>query len=348
MKKIFFLTAVLITSCFLSCSKKPQDRNTDIIERSLKTLNDKKISETDEATLILKRYQYYLTQLKKGNAYVDWRENSNPPVYNPTVFLRMMDKMIISELVNNSVKGRDAFDGITGFFERAYISEVDQTIDSYIIYVPHKFDPSKNYPLIVLLHGHGDSSLFNPYSPANFELLKACEKNEVILIAPCGRQKQPALKGLYIDDAETDVLQVISLVKKHYPINDKKVYLTGLSMGGFGTYWIGGRHADLFAAIAPVCGLWTGIFGYPKADLDLLKNMPVYIFHNDMDKIVPVSESRSAYAYLKKAGVYVKYKEYKINKNDLWDYGMFEGHNAWDYAYKDTMLVEWLLQYEKK
>ena len=346
-----FLIFIIPFLCFtLSCLNKADTKNNEIniIEKAIQSLEDKNISETDDGMLILKRYQYYLSQLEKGNAYTDWREYRNPPIYNPTVFMRMMDKEIIHKITGNSIEGKDAFEGITGFFERAYISEVDQRLDSYIIYVPHSFDMAKKYSLVILLHGYGDSALFNPYSPANLELLKACEKKGVIMVSPNGRQKLPELRGLYINDAETDVLQVISLVKKYYPINKKCVYLTGFSMGGFGSYWIASRHSDLFAAVAPVCGMWSGIMGFPRVNLDGLKEIPIYIFHNDLDTSVPVSESRTAYTYLKKIGANVKYKEFLINKKDPWDYKMFGGHNAWDYVYEGTVLMDWFLQYVKK
>ena len=350
MKKNLVLLIVIFLFIILSCYSKAGRKNTEtnIIKNAIHTLKDKKIEETNEGMLILKRYEYYLSQLEKGNAYVDWREYANPPIYNPTVFLRMMDRDIILKIVNNSSEGKDAFDGITGFFERAYISEVDQVLDSYIIYVPHNFDPSKKYPLVVMLHGYGDSAHLNPYSPVHFDFLKACEKRGVIMVAPCGRQKLPEHRGFYVGDAEVDVLQVLSLAKKYYPINEKRVYLTGNSMGGYGTYSIASRHPELFAAIAPVCGMWSGIMGYPEVNLDVLKSIPVYLFHNDLDESVPVSESRNAYEYLKKIGANVKYREIQVSENDPWDGKIFNGHNAWDYAYEGTTLIDWFLQYVKK
>lgn len=88
--------------------------------------------------------------------------------------------------------------------------------------------------------------------------------------------------------------------------------------------------------------------GFPRVNLDALKETPIYLFHNDLDITVPVSESRSAYAYLKKIGANVKYREIKISKEDPWDYKVFGGHNAWDYAYEGTALIDWFLQYVKK
>jgi len=88
--------------------------------------------------------------------------------------------------------------------------------------------------------------------------------------------------------------------------------------------------------------------GYPRVDLDTLKNIPVFLYHNDLDNSVPVSESRSAYAYLKKIGADVYYTENKIDKQDPWDYNIYRGHNAWDYAYMGTELVDWFLQYSRE
>jgi hypothetical protein len=350
MKKLIGFVVMLILFGVLSCSNGPNVRNseTNIIEKAIQTLKEKKVPETNEGMLILKRYEYYLSQLEKGNAYMDWRGDNNPPIYNATVFIRLMDRTIIGQIVRNTSDGKDAFSGLTGFFERAYVSDVDKTIDSYIIYVPHTFEPTKKYPLVVMLHGYGDSAYVNPYSPIHFQFIKACELKGVIMVAPCGRQKLPTHIGFYVDDSETDVLQVLSLVKKYYPIDEKRVYLTGNSMGGFGTYWIASRHSGLFAAIAPVCGMWSGIMSVPRVNLDALAKLPVFIFHNDLDKSVPVSESRSAFEYLKKAGADVQYREIKVNDQDPWDFKIFGGHNAWDYAYTDTTLIDWFLRHSQQ
>ena len=349
MKILAVVILPLVLLFVLACAGGPTapDAVDDIIRQSIRTLHESGVPDTNEAVLFLKRYQFYLSQLQSGKAYLDWRGDDNPPIYNATVFLRMMDQRLLRRIVTNARTDRDAFAGITGFFERAYISDVDQSLDSYIIYVPHTFSANRKYPLLVNLHGWGDSAHLNPFSPVHFDILKACEKRGVILVSPCGRQKLPGRPGRYVDDAERDVLQVISLVKKFYPVDESRVYLTGNSMGGFGAYWIASRHPELFAAIAPVCGIWSGILYYPRVDLDALKNTPVALFHNDLDGTVPVSESREAYAYLKKIGAEVTYQEFKIDGKDAWDVGIFGGHNAWDYAYQGTDLVDWFLKHKR-
>ena len=86
---------------------------------------------------------------------------------------------------------------------------------------------------------------------------------------------------------------------------------------------------------------------FPRVDLDPLKKVPVYLVHNDLDKTVPVTESRTAFEYLKKIGADVQYREIKLSDQDPWGYGIFGGHNAWDYAYDGTALIDWLLKYKR-
>ncbi len=247
--------------------------------------------------------------------------------------------------LENSIAGRDAFYGITGLFERAYVSDVDDSLDSYIIYVPHSYTPRKKYPLVVNLQGYGDSAYVNPYSPVHFDFLKTCELREVIMAAPRGRHDLPEKSVFYQGEGERDVLQVIHLVKQAYSIDEKRVYLTGNSMGGFGAYWIAGRHSELFAAIAPVCAPLSGIMG-ERIDLDKLKGIPLFLVHCSGDRSVPVSESRRAYEYLKKTGADITYLEIDNSRPDPWD-ALFGGHNAWDYAYSGTRLMDWFLKYSK-
>lgn len=340
-RSIISVAAIAILFFFSSCS--PPQLN--VIEQAIRTLESNNIVQTHEAMLLFKRYRYYLAQLEKGRSYVDWRQNDNPPIYNPTAFMRMMDEVMIQKIVGNTIAGREAFYGITGLFERAYLSEVDSSLDSYIIYVPHSYNPAEKYPLIIMLHGYGDSAYLNPYTPVHFDFLKACELKGVIMAAPRGRHNPSEDPMFYRGEGERDVLQVINLVKKAYTIDEKRVYLTGDSMGGYGTYYIAGRHPELFAAIAPVCGFWSEQF-IQRVDLNTLKGIPVYLVHCAGDKSVPVEESRSAYEIFKEMGADVVYREIDNTDPDAWD-SFFGGHNAWDYAYEGTALIDWFLQHKQ-
>lgn len=335
-------------------------KNENIISESMKVLKKKGIRDNSDGMLLLKRYEYYLSEISKGNVYSSFKPYIVPAVYNMPAFSETINKGTIQKVVDNTLKRKDAFDGITGLFERAYKSDIDGKIDSYIIYVPTGYDPSKEYPLVVMLHGLGEMAYLSPFSPAHSAYINSCEKNGLIMVAPCGRHGNAGSETFYQNDGEKDVLQVISLVEKSYNINKNKVYLTGASMGGYGTWYIGTRHSDLFAAIAPVCGygacteeLKTAldyyysnkeVFPEPpvidydamKIDITPLKDVPVMVTHGNMDYSIPVAESREFVRQLKEKGYEVVYNELE---------GV--GHNAADYVYANDSLNEWLLKYSK-
>jgi predicted peptidase len=117
---------------------------------------------------------------------------------------------------------------------------------------------------------------------------------------------------------------------KEYSIDPQRIYLTGLSMGGYGTWDLLARKPDLFAAGVPVCG------GGGESTAGKIAKIPILVFHGDLDNTVPVSRSRTLVEALKKAGGHPKYTEYA---------GV--GHNSWDKAYADPKLMNWLFQQKK-
>jgi predicted peptidase len=307
----------------------------NVVESSLKRLERKEIPGNHEGVLILKRYRYYLGEITQGNGFVEYHAGATPPVYDYLAFANMMSKDTWNTIVDNTLSSKDPFQGITGFFERAYLSETDQALDSYLIYLPKYYDSEKSYPLIVLLHGYGESAYLPQFSAVHNSFLEACENNQVIMAAPNGRHKLPSVSN-YMDEGEQDVLQVIKLVRKSYNVDPNRIYLTGLSMGGFGTWYLGSRHPELFAALAPVCGYGTGRWYLPAVKIDKLKDVPVMTFHGDIDNLVPVGETRALVKQMQDKGYSVIYHELPGVK-----------HNAWDYAYQGDTLVKWFLKYSK-
>jgi predicted peptidase len=108
---------------------------------------------------------------------------------------------------------------------------------------------------------------------------------------------------MYLGTAEQDVLDVMADVRRAYKIDPKRIYLTGHSMGAYGTWSIAIDHPDLFAALAPISG-----GGNPEAVVKTAK-IPQYVTHGDHDPTVPVERSREMVEALKKAGAEVKYNE---------------------------------------
>jgi predicted esterase len=194
---------------------------------------------------------------------------------------------------------RDPFAARRGDFKKAYRSKVDDTLQPYRIFVPASYDRSKPYPLIIALHGMGgdENSYFDSYKNGAFKT--EAEQRGYIVACPKGRE--PA--SMYVGAAEQDVIDVIAEVRRAYNIDSDRIYATGHSMGGFGSWSIAMNHPELFAAIAPVAG------GGNPMGMNKIAHVAQLVVHGDNDKTVPVERSRVMVAAAKKVGAEVKYIE---------------------------------------
>jgi predicted peptidase len=202
----------------------------------------------------------------------------------------------------------------------------------------------KKYPLVIFLHGAGERGSDNEkqliHGVPQFATKEAREKYPCFLIAPQCPAGQRWVEVDWSADSHTQpkepgeagrlTLELIDHAMKEMPIDPKRVYLTGLSMGGYGTWDLLARRPDLFAAAAPVCG------GADEATAGKIKDVPVWAFHGAKDTAVKPARSRNMIAALEKAGGKPKYTEYP----DV-------GHNSWDNAYKDPKFYEWLFGQKK-
>jgi predicted peptidase len=219
----------------------------------------------------------------------------------------------------------------TGFIDKTF-KNADGTTSPYVVFVPKDYDGTKEYPVILFLHGSGetkgDKSGKMPVQVGIGTAIKKREKDfPFIVVIP---QSEKRTWGASSDDGKR-ALAILDEVEKEYKIDVKRQYLTGLSMGGFGTWSIAAAHPDRWAAIVPICG-----GGNPK-DAEKIKSIPCWCFHGDADAAVPVQRSRDMIDALKKAGTEPKYTEYEK-----------VGHNSWDKAYGTDDLYKWLLEQKKK
>jgi pimeloyl-ACP methyl ester carboxylesterase len=202
-------------------------------------------------------------------------------------------------------KGQDPFASERGELERAYQAS-DGTLVPYRLYVPKSYDGGSAKPLVAMLHGVlGDeryyfSGLFDP------AVVKGeAERRGWILAAVNGRGPFSGYRGPAVDDT----FEVIGCVTRDYRIDASRIYLTGHSMGGYGTWLIASAKPELFAAIAPVSG------GAPlkgealDALLKKLKDLPTMVVHGGRDGIAPPQLSREMAAAAKKTGLNVDYLE---------------------------------------
>jgi poly(3-hydroxybutyrate) depolymerase len=126
-------------------------------------------------------------------------------------------------------------------------------------------------------------------------------------------------------------LEALAALRKEFSVDEKRLYVTGLSMGGYGTWDVISRYPTLFAAAAPVCG------GGDESVAPLIAKVPIWCFHGDADKTVPPERSRNMIEALRRAGGEPKYTEYP---------GV--GHNSWDKAYAEPELATWLFEQRKR
>uniref|UniRef100_A0A0A6YVN5 LC-Est1C n=2 Tax=uncultured organism TaxID=155900 RepID=A0A0A6YVN5_9ZZZZ len=169
----------------------------------------------------------------------------------------------------------------------------------YRLYVPTTYDGTKAFPLVIALHGMGgdENSYFDSYQRGAFMI--EAENRGYIVACPKGRQ--PA--SMYVGPAERDVMDVIAEVRRDYKIDPDRIYMTGHSMGGYGTWSIAMNHPDVFAALAPVAG------GGNPLGMANIAHIPQLVVHGDNDKTVPVERSRVMVEAAKKHGTEIKYIE---------------------------------------
>jgi predicted peptidase len=208
----------------------------------------------------------------------------------------------------------------------------------YWLYVPK--GAKKDAPLILFLHGSGERE-GGAKGPQEVGIGPAIAKQKdfpfYVIIPQFSKQGSWVANG---DDAKR-AMAILDEVVKEQSIDTKRLYLTGLSMGGCGVWENAVAYPDKWAAIAPVCGYHTekGNFysGLGEGKLESIKNLPCWCFHGDKDKAVPVNESRAAMKILWSAGAHPNYTEYP---------GV--SHNCWDLTYTNPELYRWFLSNVKK
>ena len=145
--------------------------------------------------------------------------------------------------------------------------------------------------------GGDESSYFDLYGKGAFKV--EAERRGYIVACPKGRQPT----SMYLGTAQKDVLDVLAEVGRAYRVDPDRIYLTGHSMGGYGTWSVAMAHPELFAAIAPISG------GGNPSGLTKIARIPELVVHGDNDKTVSVEESRKMVAAAKAAGIELKYIE---------------------------------------
>lgn len=209
-------------------------------------------------------------------------------------------------------------------------AKTDNLNDQFWLYLPKRyFAENEEMPLIIYLHGSSRRGEDVEQVKANGlpPVLDENEDFDFIVASPQALAEYPWQRCWRPDD----LVLLLDHLLGEYRIDPKRVYLTGLSMGGYGTWACIGQHADRFAAAVPICG--GGDPNWAKAMGDL----PIWAFHGEEDYVVPIERSQEMVNAIKAAGGNAKLTSYPN-----------VGHDSYTQTYANPDLYVWLLQQSRK
>jgi predicted peptidase len=194
----------------------------------------------------------------------------------------------------------------------------------YLLYLPDDYESQESWPLVLFLHGAGergdDLERVKIHGPP--KLIAAGKSFPFVVVSPqCPRNRrwEPLELATLLDE-----------IVEQYRIDQQRIYVTGLSMGGFGTFALAAYQPHRFAAIAPICGGGEPILAR------LISPVPAWVFHGAKDSLVPLERSQQMVDAMRRAGGEVKFTVYPE-----------AGHDSWTETYANPELYEWLLEQKR-
>jgi len=214
--------------------------------------------------------------------------------------------------------------------------KVSRTLSAdYLLFLPKAYSPraTQRWPLILFLHGAGergaDLQKVKTHGPP--KLLKKKTDFPFIVVSPQCPEGQ-----IWSDEL---LLSLLDQIMAKHKVDPTRVYLTGLSMGGFGTWSLGLKYPERFAAIAPICGGGESLailLASPQKTTDI-KSLGIWAFHGAKDPVVKLEESERMINALKKVGV----------KDVTLTVYPDAQHDSWTEAYDNPKLYDWFLQHQR-
>ncbi len=211
----------------------------------------------------------------------------------------------------------------------------DVTVN-YLLHLPRDYTDKaeKRWPLILFLHGAGErgTDIWKVATHGPVKYVSAHPELPFIIVSPQCPERQTWSKEV--------LLALLDEITAKYAVDTNRIYLTGLSMGGYGTWALGTTYPSKFAALVPICGggELISVLMSSRDEGPALKSLGVWAFHGAKDPVVPVQESQRMVDLLKKMGV----QEVKFTVYPEAD------HNSWTETYNNPELYEWLLKHERR
>lgn len=198
----------------------------------------------------------------------------------------------------------------------------------YLLYLPdgYKVESEAGFPLLLFLHGGGESGndldRVKTHGPPS--MIEEGKSFPFLVLTP----QNPYPRKFW---NETALITLLDKIEKEYRVDPSRVWVAGMSRGGYGAWRLAIQYPDRIAALVAICG------ESPDHYAKWLGDMPIWVFHGEEDHTIAIRESDEMVAALKKNGNPVRYTRYPDT-----------GHNAWDKAFSDPELYTWLLAQKKK
>jgi predicted peptidase len=213
-------------------------------------------------------------------------------------------------------------------YSQTFEKEITKTLScNYLLFLPEDYGKKRQqWPLIMFLHGAGergsDLNKVKVHGPP--KIVENKKDFPFIVVSP-----QCPEEDWWTDKIEV-LINLLDDIVARYKVDTERIYLTGLSMGGFGTWSLASEYPERFAAIAPICGGGNRIMALR------LEDMPVWVFHGAKDQAVPLEESEEMVEALRSRGGNVKLTVYPD-----------AGHDSWTETYNNQKLYDWFLEHRK-
>jgi predicted peptidase len=246
----------------------------------------------------------------------------NPYYLNKMRFFAVISFLFLFSCISVGFDDAGLFYSGTGAFRIE-----DNNVYRYLLYLPKNYgkEPSRRYPLLVYLHGKScrgyNLEKLKRYGPP-YLISKGWNFPFIIVSPQCPPDR--------IWDTDDWFPWLYRSLSNKYRIDERRIYLTGMSMGGSGVWALAIKHPEYFAAAIPLCGGWS------VKDVKQMKDIPVWAFHGKNDKIVPPEETEKMVDVLRKVGGRVRYSKLKG-----------EGHSI-HRVYEHKKIYEWLLGHRKQ
>ena len=230
----------------------------------------------------------------------------------------------------------------TGFLDRTVT--IGSRAFPYVVYVPREWTPDRSWPVVLFLHGAGERGSDGRRQMqigAAAAIRSAPERVPALVVLP-----QAPAEERWMGGPADGAMKALEEVVREYRGDRERIYLTGLSLGGFGTWHLALANPGVFAALVPVCGGIVPNGSAPSVrqsplsmseddpyafTAEQLRALPVWMYHGSADTVIRPEESRRMHEALRAVGGDVRYTELE---------GV--GHNAWDRAYGDAEMWKWL------